>query len=131
MEALVHTTDPSSTSSVTLFQGEPGAGRHRVHIYNSSSVAPIIITIKVEEGSSGNTNILRKVSLQPQTDIKWLSTIGDDDKLIVDCQNNSTAGGVILIQTENIDNLTTQSGDNLVFGSGGTIDVNFSWQQYK
>lgn len=122
MDALVHTTAPNTTASVTLFTGEAGKGLHRVYFYNTDELLPATLYIRVQEGTTGEQMTLSKLTIEPQTDKKWIGTIGADDSFILESQNPYQS---TFVDADNGTQITTEDGIQL--GDANNITINYSW----
>lgn len=122
MDAFVHVVSADSVDSVTLFTGNSGKGLHRVYFYNTNDTLPATLYLRVQEGTTGNQMTLSKLTLAPETDRKWIGTIGADDSFTIEAHNPYETS---FASTEITDNITTE--DDRLIGDYNHLTINYSW----
>lgn len=122
MDARVQNVSASTSTSVTLFDTITGKGLHRVYFYNTDDTLPVTLYIRVQEGSTDQQFTLNKMTLDPQTDKKWIGTTGEDDQYILEFVNPWSS---TIASDEAENEITTE--DGTIIGSTNNLTVNYNW----
>lgn len=121
MDALIRTVSAGGTTNDTLFQTT--SGRHDLIVFNDTVELSATVYIKANEGTSGETVVIRKKILQGGEDFKYHGSIGSDDSIVVTTKNDNIST-IVLTQSGN----ELQTEDGVTLGVPNDVYMNYSYQ---